>query len=309
MLRSGVILILAIFSLSNTLADIEFEESVPLELVKVFVGSTPFGEVKIYSDLLSAFPEFTIPDEFNIMGSIDRGRSLSVVLATELSSDQTTAALTQSFNQTGFTEFEVPGSRDPGTGFVRPNQPSFQANKRLCHDAFGFISFSYKEHTDSNMVTISSNLPNNNQSCAEQLAEQSLAMNRYGATQGGLRQYLPRLELPESEQRRTSPFFGMGSSSSSGNGVEARANVNVEWEIGEVFRHFKEQIEDQNWQLDSEIVGAASATGSWIHSPEPGLDLIGTLIVLRSSEGSFELKFQLNSIGNNSNTSRGVFLR
>ena len=308
MLRSGVILILAIFSLSNTLADIEFEENVPLELVKVFVGSTPFGEVKIYSDLLSAFPEFTIPDGFNIMGSIDRGHSLSVVLATELSSDQTTAALTQSLNQAGFTDFEVPGSRDPGTGFVRPNRPSFQASKRLCHDSLGFISFSYKEHTDSNMVTISSNLPRNNQSCAEQLAEQSLAMNRYGATQGGLRQYLPRLELPESEQRRFTPFFGMGSSSSN-RSVEARGNVNIDWEIEEIFRHFKDQIEDQDWLLDSENVGAASATGSWTRSPEPGMDLIGTLIVIKSDTDSFELKFQLNSFGNSNNTSRGVFLR
>ena len=42
-LRSFVILVLAIFNLSNTLADIEFEESIPLELVKVFVGSAPFG--------------------------------------------------------------------------------------------------------------------------------------------------------------------------------------------------------------------------------------------------------------------------
>ena len=308
MLRSGVILILAIFSLSNTLADIEFEESVPLELVKVFVGSTPFGEVKIYSDLLSAFPEFTIPDGFNIMGSIDRGYSLSVVLATELSTDQTTAALTQSFNQAGFTEFEVPGSRDPGTGFVRPNQPSFQANKRLCHDALGFISFSYKEHTDYNIVTISSSLPNNNRSCAEQLAEQSLAMNRYGATQGGLRQYLPRLELPESQQRRITPFFGMGSSSSN-RGVEARGNVNIDWEIEEIFRHFKEQIEGQDWLLDSENVGAVSATGSWTRGPEPGMDLIGTLIVIKSGADSFELKFQLNSFNNSNNTSRGVFLR
>ena len=309
MLRAMIVPVFAIFGLSNTLADTEFEQSVPLELVKALIGSTPYGEVRIYSDLASAFPKFEIPDGFLVLGSIDRGYGLSAVLTTELSNDQSSIALTESLNQAGYTEFEVPGSRDAGTGFVSPNQPSYQSNRRLCHDSFGFISFNYKEQSDSNLVTISSNLPNNNQSCAEQFAIQTQAMSRMAASGGGLRQHMPRMELPESEQRRTSPFFGMGSSSSSGNGVEARANVNVEWEIDEVFRHFKEQIEDQNWQLDSEVVGAASATGSWTHSPEPGLDLIGTLIVLRSSEGSFELKFQLNSIGNNSNTSRGVFLR
>lgn len=309
MLRALIVPFFAIFGLSNTLADTEFEESVPLELVKAFLGSTPYGEVRIYSDLASAFPEFEIPDGFVILGSIDRGYGLSVVLTTELSNDQTDIALKDSLSQAGYTEFEVPGSRDPGTGFVSPSQPSFQSSSRLCHDTYGFISFNYKEQSDSNLITISSNLPNNNQSCAEQLAVQTQGMSRMVASGGGLRQHMPRMELPESQQRRTSPFFGMGSSSGSGNGVEARANVNVDWEIEETFQHFKNQIEDQDWVLDSENVGAASATGSWMRSPEPGLDLIGTLIVLKSSQRSFELKFQLNSIGNSSNSSRGVFLR
>jgi len=39
--------------------------------------------------------------------------------------------------------------------------------------------------------------------------------------------------------------------------------ISIDWDLEEVFEHFKTQIQEQNWVVDSEDIGVASATGSW----------------------------------------------
>ena len=68
-------------------------------------------------------------------------------------------------------------------------------------------------------------------------------------------------------------------------------------EIGEVYRYFADQIEDQGWELDSEVVGSRSANGTWTNSPESNLSLLGTLSVLDSGDSNFELQFRLTAEG------------
>lgn len=94
-----------------------------------------------------------------------------------------------------------------------------------------------------------------------------------------------------------------GSSRSSSRAIDIEEDLSIDWEIDAVFEHFKTQIENQGWELDSENTGSASAVGTWTRSPEAGLDLIGNLIVLKSGDESFDLKFQLNPVGaGNSNS-------
>ena len=115
------------------------------------------------------------------------------------------------------------------------------------------------------------------------------------------------MELPETEPRGYSSFFVGGGYSGSNRGIETKANLNIDWGIEEVFSHFAEQIRNQDWALDSESIGTATAFGSWTRTPEPGTDLIGTLSILKSGEESFELKFQLISTGGNNLPRLGVF--
>lgn len=308
MLKSMIVLLIAISSFSISLADTEFQEGVPLELVKALIGPSPYGETKVYSDIMNSFPDIGISDKFSVLGSIDRGYALSVILTTELSSNDTKAFFTETLEDAGFEVFEVPGSRDPDNGFVAPNAPTFDFGNRFCHDSLGFISFTQKEQDDLNIVSLSLNRPRDRRSCVAQFEEQAQGMARRNGFLGGVRQYLPKMILPESEPRLMTPFGGMGISSSN-NELEARAVVNVDWEIEQLYSHFKTQVEDQAWELDSENIGNSTAFGSWVLNPEAGVSLIGTLSIINSGDESFELKFQLTQTGSRTNRGSGVFLQ
>ncbi len=54
---------------------------------------------------------------------------------------------------------------------------------------------------------------------------------------------------------------------------------------------------EQNWIIDSENIGVASAAGSWALNPETSTNLVGTLLVLKRRVDSYDLKFQMNFIG------------
>lgn len=306
MLRNILALTLVLLS-SPTLADTEFEGSVPLELVKALLGSTPFGEPTIYSDLSSAFPEIDIPDSMEIMGSIERGYGIAAVYSTALTATQAESILSRAFLEAEYIEFDLPGMRRTETGFIRTSANVPQSYNRFCHDSLGFISHSYSQKEQGGTITLSANPANDNRSCEEQLAEQQLAMGRMGGSQSGLQQYLPRMEMPEAEPRRYSPFFAGGGYSGSSSGIETETSLDIDWEIEEVFNHFAEQISDQEWTVDSQNIGTASASGSWTRSPEPGTDLIGSLTILRTGDEAFELKFNLISTGASNNSGFGVF--
>lgn len=296
-------------SLPNSFADTEFEDSVPLDVVKAFIGSGPYGETKIYSDLADGFPDISLPNEFEIIGSINRGYGVAVALKAELSETQASALLIESLLQAGYLELDSKRDNDWQTGFVSTAQTSIRTYYQFCHDLMGSMSLSYLELDDYGVVTASSSRVgmNSNQSCSEQIALREQNLQEAISRQGGLKSQVPRLELPEIIPTRFMPFRGPGFSSSN-SGVEAHINVNLDWKLDELYDHFKTQIEGQGWALDSENLGSASATGSWTRSPDVDSNYIGTLIVLKTGDESFELKFQLNSIGGTSNNSAfGVY--
>lgn len=309
MLRNLCVSILTLFSTSLSIADTEFEGSVPLDLVKALLGNIPYGEPTIYSDLSAAFPEIDFPDELEIMGSIERGYGgITAVYSTALSDSQAQTALNEVYAEAGYIDFELPESRQPQGGFVSSSMNYPPRYNRFCHDSQGSITHFYNQMDQRGIVTISANPPHDNRSCADQIAEQQQAMGRMSGRQAGLHQYLPRMELPETEPRRFAPFAGIGGYSGSSSGIETGASLQTDWKIEEVFEHFSTQIVEQSWIGDSQNIGTSSAIGSWTLSPEPGTDLIGTLTVLKMSEESFQLKFQLTSTGA-SNNSGFSFLR
>lgn len=309
MIRNILVLIFAITFLSSALADTEFEDSVPLELVKALLGNAPFGESRIFSDLSSDFPSIDIPDDLVLMGSLERGYGVAAVFSTDLTGSQTDSALDAAFIQSGYVRFDTLGMERPQTGFVSSALNTPRIATRYCHDAFGFLSIQYSEKEQNGIVTLSSNYGNDIRSCAAQLAEQQQALGRrMGGSHVGLQQYFPRMELPEEVTQRRGPFLGMGGWSGSSNSMETKAGLNVGWDIEEVFEHFMAQIDAQEWAIDSQNIGTSSAIGVWTRSPVAGTNLIGTLTILKTGEEAFELKFQLTSTGAN-NSSNSPFFR
>ncbi len=309
-MRSVLFALLASIALpSNVMADTEYQGSIPVDLVKLFLGTTPYGETKIFTDVLDAFPDFDIPSEFEVLGSIDRGYSQVVYFRTALSEQEALEELAESLSAANYSPFETFNLTEPEKGFVSAEAPPSRRSNRYCNDSTGYISSSYMTSEDMNTVSLSSSPHNDRTTCAAQLAEQLATTTQFARANSGLRQYLPRLELPERKTLRGySPFFlGGGGSSGSRNGVEIKSSSVTDMTLEEVFTHFKSQIESQGWALDSENIGSATASGSWIKSPEPDLDLVGTLSVILAGEETYDLKFQLLGQGQRGGSSLGVF--
>ncbi len=292
-------------------ADTEFEDLVPLELVQALLGRYgPDGPVPVYSDIADSFPDFDLPAGFEVMGSTERANSITVILTSELSPDEITTRLGGVFTAEDFSEFNVDFPEPEQNGFISPNQVIRYPSARYCHDSLGFVSFRTEEVNDRQLITLSSNMANDPRRCAAQLEEQQQHMSMRGMSMGqNLRSYIPRMEMPETEQRQYSPLFGIGGGSRSNSEAESNANLSIDWPIDEVYAHFKAQIEEQGWQLDSENIGNATVNASWTRAPEPGMNLIGSLSILASGDDLYELKFHLLATGQRTRSGIGTFIR
>jgi|GEM_PF-1336932 len=280
----------------------EYEDSVPLELVRVLLGNpTLNGEVRVYSDVLDQFPTLDYSDQFEVMGSVDHGYSQRVVLKTGLESETATASLQDDLERQGFIPFVQPYDVELNRGFVVQQQ--VQRPTQMCRDDVGNMSISVSQMDDDTIFVLAVSQLNNmqSQSCEQKLEEQNqnyvMMQNMRNRGRPNLRQYLPRMVVPTTDFRQRRVFGGGGSSSSSGNTLETEYELNIDWSISEVYQHFADQISEQGWDLDSETIGEITANADWISSPEPSIDLVGNLNILRAGEGSYQLKFRLVSVG------------
>ena len=101
-------------------------------------------------------------------------------------------------------------------------------------------------------------------------------------------------------------FISGSGFTSSNNEVETEANLNIEWNIDEVYSHFEDQINAQGWEIDSQNIGSTTAIGTWTRNPEPNLSLVGVLTVLKIAESSYKLIFKLLATGGR--TSNSLFI-
>lgn len=298
MLRPLIVSILAITSLSNTLADTEFEDTIPLELAKIFLGNSPSNEVRIYSDILDAFPNFQLPSGFSVLGSIDQGYTKRVVLRTTFDVDVATSALVSAFEIEGFVTHNPGYPMRLDVGFVTQVQSQRQRPTGMCKDDVGVLYYSVITTPLGNLasINISSAGQIPPQTCADSLAQQMASFSMMQQRNTGIRQYLPRMEVPEPDRRMLRTSIG-GGSRGSNNSIEADHQLNIDWSLEEVYRHLADQILAQGWTLDNESIGGISANGDWTISPTADLHLAGNLNVLEIGESFYQLKFRLVAVG------------
>ena len=279
----------------------EYEDSVPLELVRVLLGNPMVNdEVRVYSDVHDQFPTLSYSDQFEILGSIDQVYSQRVVLKTDLDSQTATDSLQEDLERQGFIPFTQPFNAELNRGFVVPQQT--RRPTQMCRDDVGNMSISVLQMDNNSVFILAISQPNNlqSQSCEQKLEEQNqnyaMMQNMRNRGQSNLRQYLPRMEVPTADFRPRRVFGGGGSSSTSGNTLETEFELNTDWTISEVYQHLADQISEQGWDLDSESVGDITANSDWTSSPEPNIELVGNLNILRAGQGSYQLKFRLVSV-------------
>lgn len=116
-------MMLALVAMPLTAAT-EFENSIPIELARLFLGNPGTGGATIYQDIMDEFPPFTVPDAFEVMGSLDQMYLQRVVLRTDLDAEAAKTAITGTFTAAGWQVMDFNNFR-PGQqgGFVSATQP------------------------------------------------------------------------------------------------------------------------------------------------------------------------------------------
>jgi hypothetical protein len=283
------------------LADTEFGQMVPREVVEQFIGNPLGGEGKIYSDILDAFPQFALPAGFEVLASAEHGLFQRVILKTRLDDVAATTALVNAFIAEGWMEIPVLGA-GAQTGFIagapvaRPTQ--------LCSDAHGTLSISVGTGGVPRYVNLTGSARTaamgggRQPSCAEQAALMAPggAMRRMMGPR--LSEYMPRLVMPVSA---TAPNPAMGNIMGGGGGGssdewESRGALAIDWNIQQIFTHFSDQVVAQGWTQDAAVSGAQVASGSWTRNVD-GLDLIGLLTIVATAPNSWDLRFRLVNKG------------
>jgi len=289
-------------------ADTEFEDSIPIEVAEVLFDASLNGQFEIYSDIADAFPPFELPDNFTVIGSTVQNGNLRAVVSSAMASDAAIQQLIAAFEVEDWQQLPAFNPPAQDTGFVAPGPITVRTANSLCHDDLGRLSISAAERGAINYFAIFmyNAFGGSQGSCASQIARQQQSMAQMQFSDG-VRQYMPRMEVPEAENIRPRGAFIGGGSSSSNNSAETETNLRSDLDIEELYKHFAEQILEQGWEIDSEVVGDRSANGTWTRAPEPNLELVGTLSVLETSDSNYELRFRLRAEGDPGNL--GLFLR
>lgn len=287
---------------ASALADAEFGDLVPREVLEQFVGNPLGGEGKIYSDILDAFPQFALPVGFEVLASADQGLFHRVILKTRLDEVAATAALVNAFIAEGWTEVPVLRGGASQTGFISAAPMARPA--QLCNDAHGTLSITVGTGAAPRYANLNRSLRTaamgggRQPGCAEQAALMAQGMGMRAMMGPGLREYVPQLVMPVSA---TAPNPAMGNIMAGGGGGssdewETRGALVIDWNIQQVFTHFADQVVGQGWTADSAVTGVQAASGSWTRTVD-GLDLIGLLTIVATAPDSWDLKFRLVNKG------------
>jgi hypothetical protein len=298
-MSNNVVFTTLALSLASTplIADTEFGDDIPLEVVERLVG-TMYGSVpKFYSDIFSRFPPFTLPAGFDVVGSADMGVQQRVMLRTTLADDEAVAAAVAAFTAQGWVELPIYGANAVRTGFIGANGPLPQPVS-LCSDALGRLSVTLDNSGGSKYVNLAVMTPTAlggmRLGCAEE-AEMAQRGPGAGMMRAGIeriREYMPALVMPPSDVATGSPMDFMGSGGGSSNDYETRSFLAITWDAERLLTHFAEQVVEQGWEPDVQVSGEQTAFGSWT-KPADGKTLHGMLTLVETSGDNWELKFRI----------------
>lgn len=297
--KISLIVLLLTFQETQVMADNEFEESIPLDVAAALFDYGETGNFAVYSDIMDDFPVFQIPDGFTVLGSAFFINQMRVALSTELGVEEAAQSIEDSFTS---DDWGVMPNFDPGlnrTGFVSANQVESR-RRSICHDEFGQLTIATRTHSAGNQVILSgvAGMRRNWGTCAQlraQMEEQLSMMQNRGSL--GIQQYMPRLLIPEDSNSGLRPAYLLGGMSSSGNKTETDIELEIAWDLEEIYSHFAKQMADLEWVLDAESVGSVSASGTWTQNPEAGMSIMGTLNVASLGEDRFQLKLTVEVLG------------
>lgn len=266
-------------------------DSIPRQLAEDLAN----GQITL--DFPEGFPEFAMPEDISVQGSLDRGFNMTLVLRSELSEDVMEENIRAELARAGWTELETP-SFQPRGGFVGNLSP-IQARpspSQLCHDRYGNMSIGPRNRQGIyNRLGLDWNYNANapRMTCAQQNEQrQGMVIPRIAARD--LNQYMPVLELPEEDRSsRFRPYFGSGTSGS-GDALTTSSPLALDWDLDEINRWFADQLEDQGWEHDVSWTGENSAGSTWSKVADDETELAGLLDIIHADGDNYQLRFRLS---------------
>ena len=300
MKRSLVVIPLFVVSTTFTSAfAADFGDSIPTAVAERLISSINGGEAHLSAGIMAGFPPFELPQGMSVLASLDQGYTQRVILTSRFDTQAASALAYGALIASGWQLIPGYGNPQPQTGFINPSQPIGQT--QLCHPQYGMMNVMTNGGLDATYVHISRNvLPPGAppQVCdADPVAQQQQAFieQRQRDPYNGLLQYVPRLVMPNSDGMSAPPGYGGG-----GGGLnewETRTTLKGSWDIKRVFKYFADQIADQGWKRDANVVGAQMASGSWTKAGEGDIELTASLTVLATGDDAYDLHFRLLRIG------------
>ncbi|MDY6983657.1 MAG: hypothetical protein SV422_11260 [Pseudomonadota bacterium] len=233
-------------------ADTEFGEDVPREVVEQLVGSAFGGEAKLYSDIFDDFPSFTLPAGFAVLASTDQGMQQRVILRTSLDAAEAREPVVAALVAEGWMQMPAYGAGAPSTGFISTTTPAM-LSLQLCNDALGRMSVTVNDGGDGRYVNLArvalAAFGGSRRSCAEEAEMITRGPGPFRAGVDGVSQYLPSLVMPESDVAagRQPAIFSSGGGGGSSNDFETRGFLAITWTGDALLAHFAGQVEDQGW--------------------------------------------------------------
>ncbi|MDT8364684.1 MAG: hypothetical protein RQ714_08600 [Nitrosomonas sp.] len=256
---------------------------------------------QIYLDFPDGFPDFTMPDDIIVEGSLDRGFSMILILKSELSTDIMEESIRVELARSGWSELETRSVQLRG-GFVRnmTTMPSRLFRNQLCHDSYGLISIGPRNRQGIyNRVGLdwnysaNANVNNTRMPCAQQNEQRQNASAGFNPM-AGLNEHMPILVLPEEDRgSRFRPSFGSGISGS-GNAYTTSSPLTLDWNMAEINRWFAGQLENQDWEQDASWTGEGTAGSTWRKLTSDDSELAGLLDIIHVEDDNYHLRFRLS---------------
>ena len=275
----------------------EFEEAIPIDVARTLFDSSLGANFAFYTDLPDEFPPIELPIGLRVLGSVAWPGYTRVAVQTDLNEQVAVPAFLEL--QLIDDWVELPSFRQRGSGFVSAVF-RYAADRLLCHDVYGHMGVAYLARapgaTNLMAITLIDRTSSTTKSCAELVSEQEEFAARTAPAEQIAIDYLPRLDVPFRARQNGRRAMLLPARRGTSWRAESDANIEIDWELEELYAHFAEQLREQGWAPDVQASGSMSSVGSWTHSPQQDINLVGRLNVIRAGEGEYSLSIRIEQL-------------
>lgn len=276
-------------------ADTEFKDYIPSVFAEGLFGGADFGQPTFYSDIVDSFPKFDIPEQFDLLGSVDLVYGTRVILRANMNTDEARQVLINELLTTKVKIIPTTNDTPESVGFIPMDWPVLPIT--FCHDDFGSVLARFRKTDSYSIITLDHSLagPSNRLNCTDYVKQRLEEVAQFEARRNqGLKGYQPRLVFPQPSSEKKMSRGTSTSSSGSDDYYESATVLVTEWRIAETYKHFADQIGAQGWELKFENTVGAKTVGEWINSPDADLSLFGTFTVQKTGESRYHLVFRMD---------------